>query len=529
MSAIAKIMYLGADSLFYQRLESLELSDKSTQIELVENDLESSRFLDFFLEVEPDLVFFDLGSFQDLDGAVAEVNYIKNLPRYRSVLFVAVQDSNISYTDQLYLYSSGFQFGFYKGGELEGFFEDCLFIGLMNEISFVEFARAKNINNTLNIGFVSSLSEVENESFVVETDIETSNEKIDLSLDLFPDLTCESFEVIDRDDEGCHFTMTDRYRVKFPIAGPWDDISEETIQEETIETWIENNQKVLARKVGKVLIISSDTKVILDTFDYGSSSKFIINIIDVDKEISRNQYFKRNKPQIIFIDLSSDNTGDITDTINHINNTRDYDPILIILNSPSKTASFQKLFGYSNIISGSQKLSLDILKSFLDHFLSNSEHLKEVQFFKPTAKLRSLNVYEDVNVLTLTEHEITFESELKIPLYTVLSLKLPVECFVTVVPSLYDLPGGKLNQYMGIIHSISEGNIETLRKFINQIIYEPIKEFTESAIFDVLSQKEEDKQEFTPDTNEDKSVKVEIKIKKEKAFVRPITNEKSKL
>jgi len=128
---------------------------------------------------------------------------------------------------------------------------------------------------------------------------------------------------------------------------------------------------------------------------------------------------------------------------------------------------------------------MKLVKQLLDNFEKNYiEKVNPDQTYKFNLadNRRIIEIKRNTTITSLTEHEITFLCDFEIPYYTTIKFDQPFELYVTVVPSTRQIDNqGSLKHYMGFIHTVSEVQLQTLRQFVNYLLFKRPKEF----LFDI--------------------------------------------
>jgi len=528
MSTLKRFYYIGTDDEFYNNLEAFLNKNLVGSFELVREIYHKGKILELISKKKPNIVFVDFTSLEEKNIIHEEIIFLKKINKFKSILFAALLSDSSEQREQMHLYSSGFQIGHVKGEEFEDFISNCLFISLDQRVSSPVYAKAQNINKDLEIGMCSTLCSISIDDFTIETDLELVGENLHLKLHIFKDLNLESFKIKDHKDQSLIYPMTDNYKLSFPFAGPWEDITTETIQKETVETWIDTNNEELKTTRCFLRIISDNNDIYRELYNIKETFPLFIDISDNLDIGTIKQDVSQKKPPLIFMDLNEDGPVNIESAVELINNLKkedDYKPIIVILNNPSRADALKKVYGYQNIVCVPTPLSIELFTLFINRFLEKNKAtpLLDNYFFKESDSNRVINVLHTICVTSLSENEITFSSPIKLPMFSVMHLELPIPCFVTLVPSVGESNNeSNSHHYVGLIHGISESQKQLLRKFVNQIMFKPLSEFSASTVESILAQKGKVDRPLVTD-------EVEPKEKKELTFERTKILGKSKL
>ncbi len=492
------LLYLGKDDEFIKELNLYVKKNLQSNIEIKIDDYIPEYIIGYVINTLPHIVYIDFTSYHDKQGIFDEIIFLKKHDLYKSILFVAIFDDKIPEHEKNQCFSSGFQYSYVKGGDDEIFYSDTLYLAFGDKISLPTFAQAKDIDKELEIGICSSISRMSTENLTIETDISLNEDNLQIHLQMFKDLEARSFKISKRYETSSIYPMTTTYVINYPYLGPWDEITPETIQKETVETWLELNEEKFIFKNYTVKIISSNTEFFSECYRLNLNSSFIIEFSQsLHIPLCHDDYILKKYPLIFFdLDLeenAKNNLDSVAEFINYLKSQKGYKPILIITNTPSKIEALRKAYGYEHIIATPDKLNMALFSALTKSFHEKKAlKLNELNyFFRANDPKRVLNVFQKVIVCSLTEHEIIFISKNEIPMFSVMHLNLPISCFVTIVPSYIDSEkSSKGITYMGFIHGISDDKMKVFRKFINQIIYKPLEKFTPEVIEVILAQKE---------------------------------------
>ena len=158
--------------------------------------------------------------------------------------------------------------------------------------------------------------------------------------------------------------------------------------------------------------------------------------------------------------------------------------VLVLFNSASGSAAVQKIYGYKNIISTQEKLSLKYLESFSKSMAERTvyDSLRFFSFAENNDRRYGL-MKNEVSLSSLSEHEMIFQASAKIPLYSVLNVKLPVDCYLTVIASEMI---GERYKYTTVIHGVSSSARERLRRVVNQFVFTPPKVLDKQTVDSIL-------------------------------------------
>lgn len=520
MEYVRTIIYVGQDEEFLSTFNEYCREVFEIKLEIQNGgQYQSGVLVRKCAECSPHIVYLDISDdLFESEDLFNELAFIKRHKKLKKILIVGIFSGMNELRSVKHLFTAGIQYSFIKGNEISMLHNDSFYIGLDERTIFPKYAKVEDINKQLKIGLCSTISSLNMEYVEIETDLESNYPTLPCNLPIFEELHVEYFEIKSRFNSGRLYPSLVTYHLSIPYAGPWGEVDENTIQEETVETWIDFNQDGFDSKKNTIMIFSTNMEILGDVFDYFREVSFYVDF-DRVPSVESLERIKLNMPSVLFFDLPNNSAcdnyydddenyfGEMSELINEIIYLENYDPIFVIMNCSSKCEAVRKTYEYPNILSVTDNMNIDILKMFIDKTIvhENISSVSDHYFFKKSNPARYLDINLNVILTNLTEHEITFHCEEALPMFCVLHLILPVECFVTVIPPLYELEKStKGFHYMGFIHGIDEEEQKLLRKFVNQMIYKPIDEFTCEAVTALIEQKElEVSEEGESDENAD--------------------------
>lgn len=495
------IVYLGSDGEFVESLNRFQQHYDFDDVEIKLDTFSTGKIVDLCTTLLPYIVFVDFTDpIVDENSLFQEIILLKKHERLMGILFVALWADDADKKKYEQVFTSGFQLAFIKGCEREILFIDSFMIGLGNKMRLPQYAKAKDIDLPLKVGFCSTLTSISAEDFIMETDIDFPDEKLDIGWQLLEGVDCTSFGVQQHRDITYCYSMLMTYLMKYPYPGPWDEIGENSLQKDMIETWMSLNQENLLKEKNWFKVFSPNIELMRIVYDL--EVKLGVSFDFTEKNSSIRDELVLKQPRLIFYDAFVDTGANdeidldaVTEMISAIKTIDDYKPVLVITNCKTKTAALKKGYGYQNIMTIEKVLSDDILKMLTQSFVekNKSEETGLQYYFKTTDPKRVLNIYEEIFIKSLTEHEVSFFSPVEIPMYSILHFHLPLDFYGTVIPTDEDMKKHTKGWfYTAIIHGISEESLENLRKFVNQIIFAPIDKITKESVEMILSRKEKE-------------------------------------
>ena len=498
---VKHILYIGTDDEFLRSLKNY--CDRYDKLKFV---VESKRYApgkiaEAISKSYPCIIYVDFTDINDKKEVLNEVIFLK---RYQNILFVSILGDSLDKQSQSLIYASGFQLGHIKGGEVNALIIDSLYIGLNERQSLPQYAKAENIERDMEVGVCSIVSKVSIENFYVETNIDVSEKKLPMRLSMFEGLFADSFEVVSRYKVDLIYPMQKSYILKYPYVGPWDKVTPQTMEKETVKTWLEFNKNSLSKKNYFIQVITKNHQLCAPFYKSSLKLPYWVEFYQDFEAEKKEEGLRLKRPALIFFDLDIGEEKDgeeeenrkiriIGKLVDKIKAIGGYNPVIIVSNGPAKSNTLLKTCRYPNIISMTEKLSVKVFDFFSQKFLEKKEFKSDRRecFLEPSDPRWAVDISHHVQVTTLSEHEITFISKADLPLFSVLHLTLPLDCFVTVVPSYLKLKASSLGRhYLGFIHGLSEEESSILRTFVNKIIYRPISRFDPEIVETILRNKD---------------------------------------
>ncbi len=527
MKSIKKLFYLGKDEESSSKIQEHAQTFLKNDYYIDNSEYQKDDFFRTIVESQPNVIYVDFNfiSEEQQENLFQDIVRLKRIEGYRSILFVAILSDFSNKKNISLFYSTGFQIGCFKDKDFEISLIDSLYIAFDDTIKMPQFARAKCNLLELKVSVCSSLSCLSQKYFLLETDLPNPRKALPVDIKIWDELTTDCLHIKAHHSSSLVYPMTESYQLKIPFLGPWDETSNEKIKKEKVEKWIDENQNLFQEKSFHVKIVNSNPDLKLELFSKKDFPCFLHFEERIKEDMIKDCLLK--KYPLIFIEIKNPEDemkglDSLSKFVEKLQNHSYYEPILIIQGIKSKAEALQKIYRYKNIVCTETFFSIDTFELFVKKFREKHENLPfgKYYYFYYSDKKRVAKCLLEIQITSLTEHEITFASETELPMFSVLHLELPLECFVTLVPNDEELEKiyGK-KHYRGFIHSLSEEERKKLRIFVNQIIYNPIKSLTKDNIESILRRKDPEKEiqtEAPQKTNKKEEIIMDYKsLKKE--------------
>ncbi len=442
---------------------------------------------------EVDLKFPQVLIIDDLSlssGFEEELNLLKHFDHFKSILIVCLCYDKEEVISHRFLLTLGVQILYLKGNDLDDFFRDVFLMGFEDRFGASKFARAENLAIPITIGLCSSISAINQDGVIIETDVKLpTDEGLNLVATFLEEAPTLNYVVKDHSSSPFHFQSFETYELSHPYPGPWDEVTAESISPEQIETWIGLNQPSFDGRSDTIAIFSRNFKLTWSYIINDKTFKWAMNeVVSLDVVT----FLKLRRPVMIFMDMSEIiNFESLVCVIEGIQKVSDYTPIVIVLNYSTGTEAMRKAHNYPHLLVTQNKLDENLLALFVQKYTMKvkSSDERPYHFFRVNDPIRVSSVPVQILITGMTEHEVTFICPHDLPVFSVLEFNLPMSFYLTLTPPYLELHiSEKGTHYMGIIHGLTEIELAKLRKIVNQLIYRPTNELSTAIVEKMLKQ-----------------------------------------
>lgn len=481
------LLYTGEDAEFLDLLFNFFKSHDS-EVNVQSKPYSNGSLVNTFTESPYHVLVIDFTCIEVTSEVFEEISYLKRVDSASGVLLCALFKDESHRVQFPHIYSMGFSLSFIKGCEAEVFLRNIAYISFSSKIAFPPFAKAKDLFTKLEVGLCSSITEMTEDSFKIDTDFETISGGIETGLPMYEELECKSFIVKEKFDAAEIYPMMNSYELEYPYASPWEEESSANLSKSTVETWIGLNLETSSLKPTEIFMLTTDMNIIKNLYNIENRRSFSINFFSVINENVCNS-LPIKKPAIIFFeynDQGDSNINELSSLVTLIKNIPEYFPFLVVTNNQSSSTGLQKALMYNLILGSKDQLTVEVFKVLTETFRRKRGEMKvnsNVFRFDINDSRRAIDVNLSIFISSITEHEITFFSKSHLPLFTVLHFLKPFEFYATILPVNEKLKSkeGYLH-YKSAIHGLSENELMMLRQFVNQVIYDPAISFEKIVI-----------------------------------------------
>lgn len=482
------ILYFGDDIDFAKRMEGFYKSSSLMEdLEVKTYNFSLESVVNNVIKDKPQAMIFDFSKkITRIDSIFTIINYLKKSKDYGGIPIFTLFSSKEETFSNRYLFGLGLNYPFVRGAEESILFGDIHYLIFEADTPFAQFARAQMKSLPYHFGAMAHVYGFTDQTVLIESDINCQESDLK-SIDMFLidgksklDLrTQKNFDV------GITSSFLSRSEFEIPFLGPWDDPMSDLVHKDSYETWLSENSETIKPKDGRILIVSNRSEdyalagrlACLFNFDVYVSSGFEDTKLLIESYLFDVVYYRIDALKDGG-DNNFDNLFRLTNAVKNLYNSTQ--SIFVIFNSPSRTNALKKAIDYDQALAVPDEITIDNLEKFTDVFQRKGiKKTCETSCFKITNPSSNAELNIAVEVTSMTEHEVTFHSKEDIPMYSVLSLDVPTELLLLIVPPFHSLePSAKGNHYMGFIVGGSEQDAEVLRNFVNRVIVHGLENFS---------------------------------------------------
>jgi hypothetical protein len=246
--------------------------------------------------------------------------------------------------------------------------------------------------------------------------------------------------------------------------------------------WLEEHETDSQQKIAKVLIIDKD-------FHFYQNQKrvdklpYMIRCLPYMNDLPRE--LVEICPQVIAVALEDDgqektrnNFEFLERLVSSINKDlqKEDRPFIVVFNTSIPSKGLQHQLGYPQLMAASNELSVDVLlrmaalfeKKLADAKEAGAKKKDKQVFIKKTNPASVADFDVVIDVLKISETDIIFQSSSPLPEGTNLRLRTPVPMVIHTQPLKTQ---GKVPEFIGYIHCLSESDKKELRRYVNSVFF----------------------------------------------------------
>jgi len=412
-------------------------------------------------------------SFCDLDFSTdiyhEYISTIKGYDAFSSSPLVGIFKNIKCLNEKSSLFGTGVNYAHILGNDMKQFFANIYYLSFEDESFNRRYATAKGFSIEHKLQALVYISQISEESLIIDSDINSKDESVSAEINLFEDFKTDNLPIIESFQKGKVFNTFHSDLLKIPFSSEWDE-KDNNLQVDTYETWLSMNDDIRSSRNENILFYTKSLSVLSMTCVLLAKHSSI-NISTRQSFNPDDKELYKLKASIIFFHLSNEESYNELDVlINELSYTKSsYSPIVVIFNTKSSSDALKKVYNYNTLLATDKEPNAEDLNDMLN-LVKNKEGTNS--FHLPKNDVRLVAKYNiDAMITSITENEITFKSYIEIPMYSILKLSIPIEMYLLVIPpfrSLSSLPGG--HHYQSLIMGISDARSTYLRKYVNTLI-----------------------------------------------------------
>jgi len=530
----APIIYYGWDVDFFNELSSVTSSLDNKSLKVITLDHQEVPLSSLLSDAEPSIIFIDFTDPKLNQLKIrSEIRQIKRSKYLKSIMFIGLFANSKDCHDNKMGLVEGISFFLVKGAEEQLVIIEAFSL-IYSKLKIKQhFSKARDLKLPLTISSMGCIDKISADSISIETDVswgDNGNEKkLALNIELFDYQGDEKYEITHYFQGACHYPLFHYYTLEYPYPGVWEEDTDRYLQKDSVETWLDNNNEIL-HKSSNIIVFSKNTSFLLDQVGCQIDNIKCYVYDCVGEHENFEDIFSGVCPRVLFFDIDdSVFTYDVFQVLINELVKLDDSCIVVALNSLSSSTALRKMFKYESIIATNNPLEVPLYKDFVSRLSLSKDSGDQADFeFSRDDKQMLVFVESQVILLSLTEHEIVFSSSMYFPLFTVLSIDLPVKALLTITEN--SQVKDKYH-YVGVLHGIDSHQRELLRRLVNQFIFKVPKELTEEIVNSLLAHVEKPKvtTENIQVTDKDKQKNVEVEGSKTDEIYAPKKSTYSKL
>lgn len=511
------ILYFGTDVAFYNEItremgpDNFKVKPETTYNFVIKKD--SNAFLKIFQVWKPDLIFIDFAhNDQNFREILDKVHVLKRNKNYYDIPIVGVFKDKEEIDKNIHYLTTGIIYCWIKSDDRGHILKDSHYIAFKGHYKQPEYAMALNLEMELPLQEITSISTINNESILLESNVQPTSEEGSLSI------TFDKFKFDPNEKQNLKYNLLNKHSNNFHFK---NCLNINILNEEGTETLPKfsktlkdtfphefgGNGNAPSEEKHSVFIYDTRTSQITDYIEFKTEADYKVQFFSHFEENFAN--IEKHLPSAIAIQLEYSDKDNISNSssvnnseqaleslLEYISEKLTYDPIIITYNSSYDFNELQEVYETDKLNMQKSNLTIPELKKVLEEKKSQL-----VMWSKKKGLEIHPTLYDDRRVSSLhltgtltsiTEHEITFISKEQIATGSVFYLEIPERVYLTIIPSYRTLMSTtKGTHYMGFFNGITESQLERLRILVNQIIDNKTLPFEKLIEMDVSSVKKQ--------------------------------------
>ena len=508
-----RLNYFGARTSFKEFLESeFHGLIKSAQLEITAGSIEDLDDYTFRKSSDASVIILDISP---LDAELApkicpSLLMLKEEDQLGETKVILTMGKEPSLELKALFNSCGVYSYFVWGGDEKLFMRTILEFLEQGTFDTGEFATLHGIDTPLIAQFPATYNTISSKLAIIESSIDLiKDEKFPISGGLNNELGLKKITVSEKLPSKGHLYYPNVFEVIPPIINSSgqmtkNDLYGEKISKEHFDNVLKTHGKEFIQKINTIGVFGPDRQM-----------KRITKLLDLESCSTVHWYggfqsspkqFLEDQPDLIFLNIfdpaeleSKEGEGEeksalqkedeskgfkfeeIPGLINMVKKQPMYEPIIIILNSPSHSLALRQVFQYKKLMAFEESMARDVLLGLIDKYNDNFAapiHLSTPQFAKVDSTHRVFWMEKEIVLHQLNEDYVIFFYKGEIAPYTWLHIHRPMELTLMVTPEAINKnhePGYKA--FKARIMGLQGMRESFLRVFINLAFNEPKESF----------------------------------------------------
>lgn len=409
------------------------------------------------------------------DAFCQQLLIFRTLVPSRYVPVVGLFSSTAQRDELSHLFTLGLSYAHIKGADTAVFEADCTWLVTNRDETLGEFATARNLDLDYHCEALAALVELGSDQLVLDTDVVSDFQG--LSAQAFGEQSPLQIEVLDVQEHGQLNDTFHSAKCFLHYPGPWDEVQETTLQQDTLETYVSQLPPV---HMAPVVVYTNNRS--LQQAIVGSPVVESFRIFCVNDAVQFAGVVAALVPSLVLVDLASDAEEEkLLQALRETQLKRPEWAPHLLLSGGSLTTDMAKIqLSTDRVLATTKRLDARTLREILvvkaKKLTFDDDAL--VRGFQLSDPSRLVSFRLPVRIRSLSEHEVNFYCQAEIPMFTVLRFTAPVVFYVLLVPTARPSVSERWGtHYRALIHGLDHEDEVLLRSYVNSIIFTPPKAF----------------------------------------------------
>ncbi len=506
-----RLNYFGTRSSFVETLKNeFHGLVESNQLSIHQGQLDELDEYTFKEHEESSVIILDISPLDELlaPKICPSLLMLKEEEQLEKTKIILTSGKPPSLELQGLYHSCGVQYFFVWGGDEKLFRRNILELLDQNPPDNSDFATLRNIDTPIMAWFPASFNKISSKVATIESPLDLPiGEKLVIEGRLVKDLGLQKITLRKKSSESDNLYYPNKFEMIPPIVNDYGHITKNDLYGEKISR--QHFERII-KTHGTQFIQKMNT---IGVFGPNRQMKRISKLLNLEScsEVLWFKNFTEDKaklkeilPDLLFLNI--DDEADLSDKeenaeVNNGKNKEDfgfkfeeipqliqvvkgqsnYDPIIIILNSPSHSLALKQVFQYDKLMAFQQKMTREVLLGIIDKYnnwMSAPLTFSSPQFVKVESSDRIFWLEKEIILHTLNEDYIEFFYNGEITPYTWMTIECPEKLSVVILPTLINKTGPSGEKAFKARIMGLQGMLESyLRVFVNQCYDNPQESF----------------------------------------------------